>query len=93
MKFCSVNIHLACLHDQNKSGFFGGLALSSQLEQSEKFSKTPDWLEKAGPLKNHFYVDHVNRQYIPLIIHFWVSRVSGSQPFSLQFIALGPSML
>jgi len=38
-----------------------GRLLSSQSEQSEKFSKSPDWLEKADPLKSCFCVDHVNR--------------------------------
>jgi len=32
--------HIACLHDQNKSGFLESRHLSSQLEQSEKFSKS-----------------------------------------------------
>jgi len=44
-------LQLACLHDQNKSGFLEGRLLSSQSEQSEKLSKSPDWLEKAGPPK------------------------------------------
>jgi len=42
---------LACLHDQNKSGFFGGPAFISQSEESEKFSKSPDWLEESRPSK------------------------------------------
>jgi len=42
---------LACLHDQNKSSFLEGLLLFSQSEQSEKFSKSPDWLEKSRPSK------------------------------------------
>jgi len=72
---------LACLHDQSKSYFFGGLLLwsviltqitgksppkkpgfiglpayktwllSSQSEQSEKFSKSLDWLERSRPSK------------------------------------------
>jgi len=33
---------LACLHDQNKSGFLEGRLLSSQSEQFEKFSKSSD---------------------------------------------------
>jgi len=40
-------LQLACLHDQNKNGFFGGPLLFSQSEQFEKFSKIPDWLEKS----------------------------------------------
>jgi len=31
--------------------FLEGRLLSSQSEQSEKFSKTPDWLEKSRPFK------------------------------------------
>jgi len=31
--------------------FLEGRLLSIQSEQSEKFSKSPDWLEKAGPSK------------------------------------------
>jgi len=34
----------------------------------------------------------VLQRYYSLIIHFWVSRVSGSQPFSLHYIALGPML-
>jgi len=39
---------IACLHDQNKVAFLEGLLLSSQSKQSEKFSKSPDLLKKAG---------------------------------------------
>jgi len=42
---------LACLHDQNKGGFLEGRLISNQSEQSEKFSKSPDWLEKSQPSK------------------------------------------
>jgi len=45
-----------CLHDQNKSGFLEGRLLSSQSEQFEKFSKSSDWLEKAGPPKKATFV-------------------------------------
>jgi len=31
--------HIACLHDQNKSGFLEGWLLSNQSEQSEVFKK------------------------------------------------------
>jgi len=34
-----------------KVSFLEGRFLSSQSEQSEKFSKSPDWLEKASPSK------------------------------------------
>jgi len=46
---------------KTKSGILESRLLSSQLEQSEKFSKTSDWLKKAGPPKKHFCFDHVNR--------------------------------
>jgi len=42
---------IACLHDQNNSGFLEGRLLSSKSEQSEKFSKCLDWLEKSRPSK------------------------------------------
>jgi len=54
MSKCDIVIFsllFACLHDQNKSGFFGSRLLSSQSEQSEKFSKNSNWLEKTGPPK------------------------------------------
>jgi len=54
-----------------KVAFLEGRFLSSQSKQSEKFSKSPDWLEKsrpskkpllfwskAGPPKSHFCFDH-----------------------------------
>jgi len=47
----SRELLLACLHDQNKSSFLEGLLLSGQSEQSEKFSKSLDWLEKNLPKK------------------------------------------
>jgi len=43
--------YIACLHDQNKSGFLEGRLLSSQSEQSKKFSKSSDWLKKIRPSK------------------------------------------
>jgi len=43
--------YLACLHDQNKSVFLESWLLSSQSAQSERFSKSPDWLEKSRPSK------------------------------------------
>jgi len=42
---------IASLHDQIKSSFLEGRILSIQSEQSENFSKIPDWLKKAGPPK------------------------------------------
>jgi len=47
---------LACLHDQNKSGFFGGLAFSSQLGLFENFSDCFDWLDKSRPFKKATFV-------------------------------------
>jgi len=47
---------IACLHDQNKSGFFGGQLLFSQSEQSEMFSKGSDWLKKIRPSKKATFV-------------------------------------
>jgi len=35
-----------------KVAFLEGRLLFSQSEQSEKFSKIPDWLEKSQPSKN-----------------------------------------
>jgi len=48
--------YLVCLHDQNKSGFFGGQLLSGQSEQSEKLSKYSDWLEKGRSSKKATFV-------------------------------------
>jgi len=36
---------------KTKVTYLEGRLLSSQSEQSEKFSKSPDWLEKSGPPK------------------------------------------
>jgi len=36
--------------------FFKGRLWSSQSEQSEKFSKSPDWLEKSRPSKKATFV-------------------------------------
>jgi len=51
-----VTVLIACLHDQNKSGFLEGRLLSSQSEQSEKFSKSPDWLENSRISKKATFV-------------------------------------
>jgi len=48
--------YIACLHDQNKGGILEGRLLSSQSEQSEKFSKSSDWLEKSQPSKKAAFV-------------------------------------
>jgi len=47
-----------------KLAFLEGRILSSQSEQSERFSKTSDWLEKSRPLKKPPLYDHVNRLYM-----------------------------
>jgi len=39
---------------KTKVAFLEGRLLSSQSEQSEKFSKSPNWLKKAGPPKSPF---------------------------------------
>jgi len=45
---------IACLHDQNISGFFGGPAFSSQSGLFENFSDCFDWLDKSQPSKKPF---------------------------------------
>jgi len=49
---------------KTKVAFLEGRLLSCQSEQSEKFSKSPDWLKKPALLKSHFCSDHVNRLYM-----------------------------
>jgi len=39
-----------------KVAFLEGRLLSSQSEQSEKFSQSPDWLEKSRPSKKASFV-------------------------------------
>jgi len=46
---CSYTV--ACLHDQNKSGCFGGLAFFQLIRAFEKFSDCFDWLDKSWPFK------------------------------------------
>jgi len=46
---------------KTKVAFLDGQLLSSQSEQSENFSKRPDWLDK-----NHFCFDQVNRLIVRL---------------------------
>jgi len=62
------NAYLACLHDQNKSGFFGGPTFIQPIREIWKFFKKP-WLvgKKPALQKSHFWFDHVNR----LIIILW----------------------
>jgi len=55
---------------KTKVAFLEGRLLSSQSELSEKFSKSPDWLEKKTALqKSHFCFDHINRIYSYIIWH------------------------
>jgi len=47
---------------KTKVAFLEGRHFSSQSEQSEKFSKSPDWLEKSRTSKKgHFRFDHVSK--------------------------------
>jgi len=41
---------------KTKVAFLEGWLLSSQSEQSEKFSKSPGWLEKSWPSKQAIFV-------------------------------------
>jgi len=41
---------------KTKVTFLEGELLSSQSEQSEKFSKSPDWLKKSWPSKKATFV-------------------------------------
>jgi len=65
-------LFLACLHDQNKSGFFGGPAFIQPIRAGPAFiqpirAKSSDWLEKKPALqKSHFWFDHVNRLFMVL---------------------------
>jgi len=47
---------IACLHDQNKSGFLEGRLLTSQSEQFKNYSKSSYWLEKSRPSKKAAFV-------------------------------------
>jgi len=52
----NINLTIACLHDQNKSGFFGEPAFSSQSGLFENFSDCSDWLDKSRPYKKATFV-------------------------------------
>jgi len=56
-----ITVQLACLHDQNKSGFFGGPAFFQPIRVFWKLFQIVliGWI-KAGPLKSHFCFAHVN---------------------------------
>jgi len=47
--------HIACLHDQNKSGFFGGPAFIQPIKSNLNFQSS-DWLEKSRPSKEATFV-------------------------------------
>jgi len=47
---------IACLHDQNKAGFFGGRLFFSQSGLFENFSDCSDWLDKSRPSKKATFV-------------------------------------
>jgi len=59
--------YLACLHDQNKSGLFGGPVLIQPIRAIWKFSKSLDWLGKGRPFKKATFV-HVNRLTMSLLL-------------------------
>jgi len=66
---------------KTKAAFLESRLLSSQSEQSKKFSKILDWLEKSPALqKSHFCFDHVNRlikcnnYLVSMYIPFWLSH-------------------
>jgi len=67
----------------NCESFLEGRLKSIQSEQSEKFSKSSDWLKKASPPKSHFCFDHVNRLIIVNPIYrllLYLVRVCWSDP-------------
>jgi len=47
---------LACLHDQNKSGFFGGRLFSNQSEPFQYFLNCSEWPDKSRPSKKATFV-------------------------------------
>jgi len=82
---CFLCLLLACLHDQNKSGFFGGPAF---FPANQRFLKTLQialigWI-KTGPSKKP--LDHVNRLYCMsfLLFCFVISLNKFDLPESLQ---------
>jgi len=66
-------LFIACLHDQNKNGFFGGPAFIQPIRTFWKVFKNP-WLAGKKPaLRNsHFCFDHVNKLIKLVLQHpFW----------------------
>jgi len=51
MRIKVTETHLACLHDQNKSGFFGGPAFFLPSDLFDNFSDCSDWPDKSRPSK------------------------------------------
>jgi len=49
-------LYIACIHDQNKSGFFGGPAFPSQSELFDNLSDCSDWPDKSQPYKKATFV-------------------------------------
>jgi len=49
-------IYIACLHDQNKSGFLEGRLFSSQSELFENFLDCSDWLDKSWSSKKATFI-------------------------------------
>jgi len=71
-------IFLACLHDHNKSSFFGGSAFSSLSELFDYFLNCSDWLDKSRPSKKrHFCFDHANRLFAEYSIRFDLLPILG----------------
>jgi len=68
------NLLLACLRDQNKSGFFGGQAFIRPIRAIWKVIKKL-WLARKKPTlqKSHFWFDRVNR--------FFMSHVTKHQDY------------
>jgi len=66
---------------KTKVAFLEGRLLSSQSEQPEKFSKSPDWLEKSRPSKKATFVliMIVNRLMITSFGAGFLSRLFSSQ--------------
>jgi len=57
--FCIIkeeSKYIACLHDKNKSDFFGGPAFIQSIRAIKKVFKSSDWLEKSRPSKIDTFV-------------------------------------
>jgi len=69
---------LACLHDQNKSGFFwrAGFYPANQSNLKSIQTSLIGW-KKAGPPKKHFCFDHVNRLLMLLTLLCDLNKLEG----------------